>query len=89
MIKLISSCFDGFVRIWDFNSSSLLQKIDLKSGKLYGICLWDKNNLLIGCEDNSIKLLNTLFLFIILKKSYKTFKSKSERIIERNKALML
>ena len=67
MIKLISSCFDGFVRIWDFNSSSLLQKIDLKSGKLYGICLWDKNNLLIGCEDNSIKLLNINALKIITK----------------------
>ena len=58
MKKLISSCFDGLVRIWDFNSALLLQKIDLKSGQLYGICLWDENNLLIGCEDNSIKLLN-------------------------------
>ena len=58
MIKLISSCFDGLVRIWDFNSALLLQKIDLKSGRLYGICLWDENNLLIGCEDNSMKLLN-------------------------------
>ena len=65
IIKLISSCFDGFVRIWDFNSASLLQKIYLNSGKLYGICLWDENNLLIGCEDNSIKILNINALKIV------------------------
>jgi WD40 repeat protein len=66
MIKLISSSFDGFVNIWDFHSASLLQNIDLNYGKLYGICLWDENNLLIVCADNSIKLLDTVLIFVII-----------------------
>ena len=66
IIKLISSSFDGFVNIWDFHSASLLQNIDLNYGKLYGICLWDENNLLIGCADNSIKLLDTVLIFVII-----------------------
>ena len=67
MIKLISSSFDGFVNMWDFNSASLLQNIDLNYGKLYGIWLWDENNLLIGCVDNSIKLLDINTLKIIIE----------------------
>ena len=66
IIKLISSSFDGFVNIWDFHSASLLQNIDLNYGKLYGICLLDENNLLIGCADNSIKLLDTVLIFVII-----------------------
>lgn len=67
MIKLISSCLDGFIRIWDFHSAKLLEKINLDSGKLYGICLFDKNNLLIGCESKIITLLNINSLKIITK----------------------
>ena len=67
MVKLISSSFDGFARIWDFHSTQLLQKINLNSRKLFGICLWDESHLLIGCEDNSIKLLNIKDLKVITK----------------------
>ena len=67
MVKLISSSFDGFARIWDFHSTQLLQKINLNSRKLFGICLWDESHLLIGCEDNSIKLLNIKDLKVIAK----------------------
>ena len=58
LIKLIDSSKDGFIRIWNFHSNILLNKINLNSGKLYGICLWNDNNLLVVCEDKTIKLLN-------------------------------
>ena len=58
LIKLIDSSRDGFIRIWNFHLNILLNKINLNCGKLYDICLWNDNNLLVGCEDKTIKLLN-------------------------------
>ena len=37
LVKLIISCTDGHIRIWDFHSSNLLKKIKVYNGWLYGI----------------------------------------------------
>ena len=36
----------------------MLKKINVINKKLYGICLWNNNNLFVGCEDKTIKLVN-------------------------------
>ena len=59
IIQLIESSTDGFIRIWNFHSKELLNKIQVEVKKcLYGICLWDNENLLVGCEDNKVKLVD-------------------------------
>ena len=56
IIKIIESSGDGFIRIWNFHSGILLDKIKI-GPRLYSICLWNDNYLFVGCQDNSIKLL--------------------------------
>ena len=57
LIKLIESSEDGNIRIWNFHTSDLLNKIKIGNYCLNGICLWNKEYLFIGCSDKSIKLL--------------------------------
>ena len=56
IIKIIESSGDGFIRIWNFHSGILLDKIKIGT-RLYSICLWNDNYLFVGCQDNSIKLI--------------------------------
>ena len=56
-LKLIESCDDGYIRIWDFHSANLLKKIKVNDKFLFGICLWDNNYIFVGCEDSTIKLI--------------------------------
>ena len=57
IIKLIESCTDGIIRIFNFHSGLLLNTIQIcDKYKLYGICLWNDNSLFIGCEDKEIKI---------------------------------
>ena len=57
LIKLIDSCDDGYIRIWDFHSGALINKIEVTKKCLYGICLWNNNYLFVGCSDKTIKLI--------------------------------
>ena len=57
IIKLIETCTDGYIRIWDFHSGLLLNKINLeKYAHPYSLCLWDNQHLLVGCEKKMILL---------------------------------
>ena len=56
IIRLIESCNDGNIRIWNFHSGTLLNKIKISNEKLIGIYLWNDNYLFVGCKDRSIKL---------------------------------
>ena len=58
IIKLIESCNDGIIRIWNFHSADLIYKIIVNSQPLFGICLWNENYLLASCEDKEIKLID-------------------------------
>ena len=57
IIKLIESSFDGFIRIWNFHSGELLNKIKLGKCSLIGMCLWNSNYIFIGTSDKIIILL--------------------------------
>ena len=56
IIQLIESSMDGNIRIWNFHSGILLNKIKISNQGLKGICLWNDNYLFVGCEDKTIKL---------------------------------
>ena len=58
VVKLIESCNDGNIRIWNFHTSILLNIINIGNTFLRGLCLWDKSNLFVGCCDNTIKLID-------------------------------
>jgi len=55
-VKLIESCCDGYVRIWNFDSGKLLQKINVvveneKLKKILNcICLWDNDYIFVGYD---------------------------------------
>jgi len=66
IIKLIDSCQDGNIRIWNFHSGLLLNKIKVNRC-LNDICLWNNNFIFVGAnqsfnkkdfEDNTIKLVD-------------------------------
>lgn len=57
IVKLIESCFDGNISIWNFHSGHLINKIKI-SKWLTGICLWDNDNIFVGCYDKTIKLID-------------------------------
>ena len=56
-IKLVESSYDGYIRIWDFSSGILLNKIKVTNSAIFGTCLWNNKYLLIGSEDKTIKLI--------------------------------
>ena len=58
IIKIIESSGDGIIRIWNFHNGNLLSKIKTINGNLYGVCLWNNNNLFVGCSDNTIRLID-------------------------------
>ena len=63
-VKLIESCWDGYVRIWNFDSGKLLQKIDVIANEkkykkiLNGLCLWDNDYVFVGYEGAYIILID-------------------------------
>ena len=58
VINLIESCEDGNIRIWNFHSGILLNKIFVSQQSLYDITLWNDNELLVGCQDKAIKIVD-------------------------------
>jgi WD40 repeat protein len=79
-IKLIESCEDGIIRMWEFHSGNLLRKIKTDNDNLYGICLWNDNYAFIGCRDQTIKLIELKNGLLI-----KTIKGHKGRIISFKK----
>ena len=67
LVILIESCYDGNIRIWDFHLAKLLIKINVSKDQLNGICLWNSNYLLVGCDDNSIKVIDLISKKVISK----------------------
>ena len=57
IVKLIVSCGDGYIRIWDFHEGILLKKI-FCNDYLNCICLWDNEYAFVGCDKKIIKLVN-------------------------------
>ena len=58
IIELIESCWDGNIRIWNFNTGKLLKKIKINYDFINSICLWNSDYLFIGCSDKKIKIID-------------------------------
>ena len=58
ILKIIGSCYDGYIRIWEFHSGDILNTIDTGNKGLIGICLWNDNYLFGGTKENLLKLIN-------------------------------
>ena len=58
IVKLIKSCYNGNITIWDFNSGLLLNTIKICTTILREICLYDNEYLFVGCDDKTIKLVD-------------------------------
>ena len=56
-LKLIESCYDGNIRIWNFYTGALIIKIQIGNNWLYGVCVWNDSFLFVGCSDKTIKLM--------------------------------
>ena len=60
LTKIIASGKERQVLIWDFHSTELLNKIKVSNvpyDNLYGICLWNKEILFVGCG-NSLQVID-------------------------------
>ena len=60
IIEIIILDKNGIIRIWDFHSGKLLQKINTCLKYVYksiGICLWDSEFMFVAWGDKSIRLL--------------------------------
>ena len=58
IIKLIESCEDGYIRIWDFHKGKLIKRIlvnnDIRNKGAFGLCLWNNNYLFAGISDDIV-----------------------------------
>ena len=57
IIKLIESSTNGFIRIWNFHSGELLDRIKISDSWLFDVCLWNEDYLFVGSADKSVKLI--------------------------------
>ena len=55
---IISSSFDGYIRLWNFHTNKLINKIKIKSSILFEICLWNNDYLFVGCGNDELNLIN-------------------------------
>ena len=58
IIKLIESSQDGIIRIWNYHSGILLQKIYVNDKDLIGIYLYKNKYLFVGCAEGNMKLID-------------------------------
>lgn len=79
---LIESGWDGYIRVWDFDSADLEQKIKVDV-VLNGICLWSEELLFVGCDDFQIKLID-----LDNEEVKKSFRGHSNRICSVKKLLL-
>jgi WD40 repeat protein len=56
--QLIESGKRGYVRIWDFHSGKLLNKIKIHKNGINCLCFWNNEYLFAGCDDKKIRLVD-------------------------------
>ena len=57
-LKIIGSCFDGYIRIWDFHIGNILNIIHVDNKGLIGICLWDDKYLFCGSNNKKLNVID-------------------------------
>jgi len=55
--KILGSCHDKIIRVWDFYTGNLMNKIEYELNELRGIITYNES-LLIGVEDNLIQFID-------------------------------
>ena len=58
IIQLIEAGKRGYVRIWDFHSGKLLNKIKINKNGVSCLCLWNSEYIWAGCDDKKIRLVD-------------------------------
>jgi WD40 repeat protein len=56
--KLIESSDDGNIRIWNFHTGKLLNKIKVCNDDLYTIYLWSNTYLFVSCGEKVINIID-------------------------------
>ena len=56
--QLIEAGKRGYVRIWDFHSGRLLNKIKINKNGVSCLCLWNSEYMWAGCDDKKIRLVD-------------------------------
>ena len=57
-IKLFELSNDGKIRIWNFHSGDLINRIEINGKRFCYICLLDNEHILAQCDDKTIKEIN-------------------------------
>ena len=57
-LLLLEICCDGNIRIWNFHSGELLNRIKVYENPLFSICLWNDQYIFVGCDDGAILLID-------------------------------
>jgi WD40 repeat protein len=57
-LSLLEICCDGNIRIWNFHSGELLNRIKVYEQPLFSICLWNDQYIFVGCDDGAILLID-------------------------------
>jgi len=65
--KLIESSDDGNIRIWNFHTGKLLDKIKVCNDDLYTIYLWSKKYLFVSCGEKVINIIDLEKTIIVNK----------------------
>ena len=58
IIKLITCGDNGNIKIWNFHSGLLINKINVCKEYIYDLCLWNDDYIFVGGGDKEIKLVN-------------------------------
>ena len=57
-LNIIGSCFDGYIRIWDFHTGENKNSIFSGNKGLIGITFWDDYHLFCGSDNNKLKVID-------------------------------
>ena len=71
-VRLIESCYDGNIRVWDFYSGLLLNKIKIGDNWLYGICLWNTKYLFVKNANVTERIKDTVFAITTFADAFRT-----------------
>jgi hypothetical protein len=82
IVQILESSFDGIIRIWNFHTGKLLNKIKISDECIKEICLWNNEYILAACDDKTIKIIQ-LDNGIIIKelKGHKNYVISIKQII--------
>ena len=82
IFQILESSFDGNIRIWNFHTGELLNRIKISDECIKEICMWNNEYILAACDDKTIKIIQ-LDNGIIIKelKGHKNYVISIKQII--------